>query len=77
MEIEIMEPEENPHVNDAFMVIFSMNRFQKGSPERNRLCGIWLRASLSGAIREQFPAGTEDLKREWDAVVSECRRMFQ
>jgi hypothetical protein len=58
------------------LVVWSMQRFDKGSPERERITRIWHRCSLSRALREGFPPGTEDLQNEWQALA-ECRRSVQ
>ena len=59
------------------LVVISMQRFENGTPERERIRRIYHACSFSGALRENFPPGTEDLHEDWTALVAECRRLVQ
>ena len=63
--------------HEVALICWSMQRFQKTDPRYQRMFRIWEECSLSGALRENFPPGTEPLKADWEALVSECRRMNQ
>jgi hypothetical protein len=66
--------EREPEVD---LVLFSMQRFQPGSPERQRMTAIWHACAFSGALREGFPTGTGDLEVAWNELVAECKRRVQ
>jgi hypothetical protein len=59
------------------LVMWSMNRFERSDPSYQRMYKLLDECSLSGALREGFPPGTEDLETAWNELVVECRMQCQ
>ncbi len=69
--------EETERDREFELVVVSMQRFQEGSPEKNRIRNIRDWCNRHGALRNDFPPGAEPEKTAWNQLVVECRRMAQ
>lgn len=59
------------------LVLWSMQRFVKGTPEYERIRKVWHAPGMQKAMREGFPPGTEHMETAWNELVTECRRRAQ
>lgn len=63
--------------DEVLMVLTRMQQFPEGSPDYLRFQKIWHMCSGSGALREDFPPGTEVLRDKWEALMREAREAVQ
>lgn len=59
---------------EVILILTRMHQFPEGSAHYQRIQRIWHEASLSGALRENFPPGSESIARAWQQLVAECRK---
>lgn len=59
------------------IVVWAMQRFQRGTPEHRRIQTVWHEAAFSGVLRGELPHDHEAIRARWNGMVAEVRRRAQ